>query len=236
MIAWAKEPWEEVKNVLEALDIDYMTDFKGNLILHFQDFDVRNERSNTKIDHVDHLFIEFMFNRGTSYEMKMTRTDVYYNYQSYVLPHCNENGMSQCTGNHTTKNSLCGDIVYFSKWIKDYNSGSQWYNPSKESYKLKPDSKIEERLIPTFYMDVTKGFPCVQDVELVGQLIDYIETPKVNNPQTFYWKGQVLEKTVKGTTIGKVNLNDYFNYGKFIERYNHHTSTLSDTSSVSEAQ
>jgi len=81
MIAWTKEPWEEVKNVLEALDIDYATDFKGNLILHFQDFEVRHERSGNKMDHVDHLFIEFAFDRGTNYSMKMTRTDVYYNYQ-----------------------------------------------------------------------------------------------------------------------------------------------------------
>lgn len=236
MIAWTKEPWEEVQNVLEALEIDYATDFKGNLILHFQDFDVRNERSNTKIDHVDHLFIEFVFiYGGTSYNMRMTRTDVYYNHQDYVLPHCNSNGESQCTGTHVTKNSLCGDIVYFSKWIKDYNSGSQWYNPEKTKYTLKPGASIEERLVPTFYMDVTKGYPCISDVELVGELKDYIELPKLNNPQTFYWKGEKLEKTIKGVTIGKVNLTEYFKNDKFFERYNNYTSSVSNTNAVSEA-
>jgi len=61
MINWTKDSWEDVKMVLDELEYDYVCDFEGNLILHFENFEIVDENTKKVVDTVDQIWSPLLF-------------------------------------------------------------------------------------------------------------------------------------------------------------------------------
>lgn len=237
MLNWKKDSWEDVKMLLDELEFDYQCDFEGNLILHFENFNITNEKTKEVVDTVDHMWLKFKFyTEGKNYDIQFYRQDVYNSNPDYRHPHVNGSGGSNCTGDYVTQVSLPRDLLYYSSYVKNYNPGEGWTTiPSSSSLSVDTDS-LNNSLIPTFYMDITLGYPVLENVELDGDIEKFITTKALSSPKTFYWKNKAHTQYSKGSRIEHINLKQYFDYAKFFERYSDATSTVSNANLVSEAQ
>ena len=225
MINWKKDDWVDVQAVLEALDIEYETTFEGNLILHFKDFDIFNEKTGDVVDHVEHMWLLFQFIGGT-YDLKFYRSDLYLTNLSYVHPHVN--GSTHCTGSYTKGVSLTRDILYYSKYVEHYNDSSVYTRlPNKAKLSVDVDT-LNKSLIPTFYLDITKGCPQVSNVECTSDLQSFLVNTPLTNPPTFYWKGERITQKSKGGRAEDIDFKQYFNYDKFYKDYLDYISSQSN--------
>jgi hypothetical protein len=172
MINWTKDSWEEVKFFLDELEYDYDCDFEGNLILHFNSFDIVDQNTKKVVDTVDHLWMLFQFSTE-SYNIHWSRSDIYQSNPIYVHPHVN--GKNHCTGSYVRGDSLCRDILYYTNYVKHYNSGAGWTSiPSARNNQVNSVA-LNQKLIPTFYMDLTTGHPMIQSVEFEGDLNEIVK-------------------------------------------------------------
>lgn len=225
MINWKKDEWEDVQAVLETLDIDYEVTFEGNLILHFKDFDVFNEKTGDVVDHVEHMWLLFQF-RSSGYDLKFFRSDLYSTNIYYVHPHVS--GSSHCTGSYTRGVSLTRDILYYSKYVEHYNDSSVYTRvPIKAKLNIDTDS-LNKYLIPTFYFDVTKGCPQISNIECSTNIQAFLTDVSLSDPQTFYWKGETITQRSKGGRKEDIDLKSYFNYDKFYKDYLEYVSSQSN--------
>jgi hypothetical protein len=217
MIAYEKEPWEDVKKVLEALFYDWSIDLEGNLIVHWENFDIRNEKTGEIVDHVDHLWLKFIFKYGNSYEVKWWRSDKNAMKNSYMHPHINEEGRSYCSGGYPQGHSLCRDLHYLTTWIDKYNQGSAYGHAEISEFKptVKVDkSRLQAHLQYTYFFNPVTGIPDIKTVELHGiaqdEVIQETELPKLT-PTHYFWKDQLIERrwNKPTTSIHSINLKDY---------------------------
>lgn len=237
MINWTKDSWEDVKMVLDELDYDYVCDFEGNLILHFQDFDIVEETKKEVVDHVDHMWLKFDFSRTESdkYKIQFYRTDIYGTKKAYTHPHVSESG-SHCTGDYVRGVSLCRDLLYYAKYVTRFNEPSGWTSvPETGKLSIDTDS-LNKQLIPTFYMDMTQGCPVLKEVEFEGDLNTVVKQNELKNPNTFFWKNNQYTQYSKGSRIEHIDLKKYFNYAQYFKRYSDSTRTISNANSLSEIQ
>lgn len=231
MINWTKDSWEDVKMVLDELDYDYQADFEGNLILHFENFDIVDENTKKVVDTVDHIWLKFEF-ANSGYVLRWYRNDIYNSNTNYVHPHVN--GSNHCTGDYIRGVSLCRDLLYYSNYIKRYNSGNG-YTSIPDSGKLKVDEdSLNKQLIPTFYMDMTQGCPVLGKVEFEGDLNTVVKQNELKSPKTFFWKNAQYKQYSKGFRIEHLDLKKYFDYAKFFKRYSDAIGTVSDANTVPE--
>lgn len=233
MINWTKDKWEDVKMVLDELEYDYQCDFEGNLILHFENFDIIDENSKKIVDTVDHIWLKFEFT-NSGYVIRWYRNDIYNSNTNYVHPHVN--GSEHCTGDYVRGVSLCRDLLYYSNYIKRYNSGQGWTSiPDSGRLSIDTDS-LNKQLIPTFYMDMTQGCPVLSKVEFEGDLNSVVKQNELKNPKTFFWKNNTYKQYSKGSRIEHLDLKKYFNYAQYFKRYSDAASTVSDANTVSKIQ
>jgi len=231
MINWVKDTWEEVKFTLDALELDYEIDFEGNLLVCFSDFNIVDERSKEVVDHVDKIWLKFAFAmNGRSYDLQFYRVDVYSTKPRYTHPHVSEGG-NHCTGDYIRAVSLCRDLLYYKSYVTHYNKGDQYTNLPEQSVKIDKE-ELNKRLIPTFYMDISKGYPCVSNVEFEGGLEEFITTKELPYPKIFHWKSQVYKQYSKGFKVEHIDLKKYFDYAKFYQRYSDSTCTVSNADTV----
>jgi len=235
MINWTKDSWEDVKMVLDELEYDYVCDFEGNLILHFEDFDIVEETKKKVVDHVDHMWLKFEFGGDKRYNLSFYRTDVYGTKKAYTHPHVSESG-DHCTGDYVRGVSLCRDLLYYAKYITRYNEPSR-YTAIPDTGKLSVDEdSLNKQLTPTFYMDITQGCPVLSKVEFEGDINSVISNTELNNPKTFFWKNNQFTQYSKGSRIEHIDLKKYFNYAQFFKHYSDAISTVSDANVVPEVQ
>ena len=233
MINWTKDKWEDVQMVLDELEYDYTCDFEGNLTLHFENFDIVDENSKKVVDTVDHIWLKFEFT-NSGYAIRWYRTDLYNSNTNYVHPHVS--GSNHCTGDYVRGVSLCRDLLYYSNYIKRYNSG-QGFTSIPDSGKLKVDTdSLNEQLVPTFYMDMTQGCPVLGKVEFEGDLNTVVKQNELKSPKTFFWKNSQYKQYSKGSRVEHLDLKKYFDYAKFFKRYSDTTSTVSNANTVPEVQ
>jgi len=234
MINWTKDSWEDVKMVLDELEYDYVCDFEGNLILHFENFEIVDENTKKVVDTVDQIWLKFEFTKS-GYVLRWYRNDIYNSNTNYVHPHVN--GSDHCTGDYVRGVSLCRDLLYYSNYIKRYNSGQGWTTIPSDSNKLSVDTdSLNKQLIPTFYMDMTQGCPALKDVEFEGDLNSVVKQAELKNPKTFFWKNNQYTQYSKGSRIEHLDLKKYFNYAQYFKRYSDAASTVSNANAVSKVQ
>lgn len=233
MINWKKDTWEEVKFTLDALELEYEVDFEGNLIICFSDFDIIHERSKEVVDHVDRLWLKFVFwSGGTNYDLKFFRNDVYYTKPDYTHPHVSSG--NHCTGDYIRGVSLCKDLLYYVGYVKHYNKGDE-YTTIPKNTKLSIDvDAMNKAMVPTFYMDITKGYPVAASIEFTGNVDQYFQSDKLTNPKTYFWKNNSYTQYSKGSKKEHIDFKQYFDYARFYKRYSDATSSVSDANPVQE--
>lgn len=233
MINWRKDDWDEVKLLLDELDYDYEVDWKGDLIVRFENVKVINERNGSQVDHIDSIWLEFLFeNDGQSYNLRFYRNNVYASNPEFVHPHVNRG--SFCTGDYRYGLSLPRDLLYFKDYVARYNRGEEYATVPQSAPMQVDEQRLNEAIVPTFFLDLSVGYPVAESLELVGDINDFVANSKLSNPRTFKWKGKDYAQYSIGTRITHINLNDYFDYGKFYQSYYNATSTVSNADTVSE--
>ena len=99
-----KQKRERIEAIQESLnDPNLKSEEKdkeeGTLIIHWEDFDIRNEKTNVIVDHVDHMWVKFIFS-AYSYDTKWWRSDKNPAKKTYIHPHVSESASSFCSGNY----------------------------------------------------------------------------------------------------------------------------------------
>lgn len=240
MIAYDKEPWSDVKTVLDALFYDWSIDLEGNLIVHWENFDIRNEKTNEIVDHVDHLWCKFTFKYGNSYDSKFWRSDKNPMQKKYLHPHINEEGKSYCSGDYPQGQSLCRDLHYLTSWIDKYNQGSAFGHAEISEFKpeVKVDKpKLQAHLQYTYFFNPVIGLPDIKSVELKDitqdEVIQEAELPDLK-PSHYFWKDQPIERrwNQPNASIHSINLKTYADDKHFksvITTYNRTRTAQTDT-------
>ena len=233
MLNWTKDDWKDIKLLLDELEYDYECDFEGNLILHFEKFEILNEVTQEVVDTVDHMWLKFIFtNKGNDFYIKFYRQDVYRSNEEYTHPHVQAGSNSHCTGSYTKGISLLQDILYYTDYIRRYNPGQHWtLVPNSSSLDIDA-STLNKYLIPTFHMDITKGYPVVSNVSCSVDINQFITERPLSDPKYFFWKGNSFKQYSKGSRVEHLDLTQYFNYAKFIKRYSDATSVVPDANPV----
>lgn len=216
MIPYKKESWEEIKTVLEALFYDWTLDFEGNLIIHWEDFDIRNEKTNVVVDHVDHMWCKFIF-QAYSYYTTWSRSDKNPASRNYIHPHVSESANNYCTGDYPRGQSLCRDLHYLTSFVGRYNEGQAFEHAEISTFKsvVKVNkNKLRTHLATTYFFNPALGTLDVKDCELVGitedELIQVDKLPEIV-PSHYIWKDKPIERkwNEPNTTIHSINLKDY---------------------------
>ncbi len=240
MIAYDKEPWSDVKTVLNALFYDWSIDLEGNLLVHWENFDIRNEKTNEIVDHVDHLWCKFTFKYGNSYDTKWWRSDKNPMQKKYLHPHINEEGRSYCSGEYPQGQSLCRDLHYLTSWVDKYNQGSAYGHAEISEFKpeVKVDKpKLQAHLNYTYFFNPVIGIPDIKSVELIDitqdEVIQEAELPDLK-PSHYFWKDSAIERrwNQPNTSIHSINLKDYSDDKHFkgvVTTYNRTRATKADT-------
>lgn len=233
MINWNKDEWSTVKLLLDELEYDYEIDWKRNLTVRFSNVKVVDENNGKQVDFIDSIWLEFLFaDDGRSYNLRFYRNNVYNSKPGFVHPHVN--GTSFCTGSYSYGVSLVRDLLYFKDYVGRYNRGEEYSTvPNAESAQVNEDA-LNEALVPTFFLDLTEGYPVVSSLELKEDINNFVTFPELRNPRTFNWKGVEYKQYSIGVRLSHINLDKYFNYGKFYQSYHNATSTVSDANTVSE--
>lgn len=221
MINYTKESWQDVHNVLEALFYDWTIDLEGNLIVHWENFDICNEKTGKKVDHVDHLWLKFIFkNNGRDYDFRWWRSDKNPLSQNYIHPHVADGANNFCSGSYSKGVSLCQDLHYLDTFVKRYNRGAAFGHA--EISKFKPaievdEPKLKSHLYPTFFFDVSTGSVELDQCTLVDinqkDVFKDKALPEIF-PSRYVWKDRLIDRKWNGvsTKVTKIDLTKYYNH------------------------
>lgn len=229
MINYTKEDWSDVKNTLEALFLDWDIDMYGNLVIHWKDIPILNEKTLEEVDFIEHLWLTFEFTGTSSYNLKFGRTDRNILRPQYIHPHVRSTGDGCCTGNHPQGASLCRDIVYFNTYVKRYNRGSAYQEVAPEDLTVRDSgytvntSELQKHLDFDFYFDYSTGQMEITNVRYIDDSKDedFVKFSSTETlfPLVYYWKGEAYPtkwKNQLNQTV-KLDLAKYVNRDTIIK-------------------